>query len=236
MNSEVLSTIAHDDLSLVCGWLYCRMQGANKNRWWYSQYGPLSQILFCSHPCQFYHSTVVWWVLVGRVAASGQTRASFFAHKKPTLDEIVSKFVCWFIVSRGSSLITIHLRIISMSLSRIFQIHLIMIHFYQKMLASARMSHIQTWNIRLETYCSQDHSEEDWPWANIHAHLPLLYMWDACHSMAWQAVRRSPPGLQTSEPQAGKAECVNLTTAPPGWPLLVRIILKKIFEISCLIQ
>ena len=31
-------------------------------------------------------------------------------------------------------------------------------------------------------------AEEDWPSANIHAHLPLLYMWDACHSMACQAV------------------------------------------------
>ena len=27
-------------------------------------------------------------------------------------------------------------------------------------------------------------AEEDWPWANIHAHLPLLYLWHAYHSMA----------------------------------------------------
>ena len=27
-------------------------------------------------------------------------------------------------------------------------------------------------------------AEEDWPWANIHIHLPLLYMWDAYHSVA----------------------------------------------------
>ena len=27
-------------------------------------------------------------------------------------------------------------------------------------------------------------AEEDWPWANILAHLPLLYKWDSCHSMA----------------------------------------------------
>ena len=27
--------------------------------------------------------------------------------------------------------------------------------------------------------------EEDWPWANIRAHLPLLCMLDAFHSMAW---------------------------------------------------
>ena len=31
-------------------------------------------------------------------------------------------------------------------------------------------------------------AEEDWPWANIRARLPLLYMWDACHSMACQVV------------------------------------------------
>ena len=27
-------------------------------------------------------------------------------------------------------------------------------------------------------------AEKYWPWANIRAHLPLLYMWDAHHSMA----------------------------------------------------
>ena len=62
-------------------------------------------------------------------------------------------------------------------------------------------------------------AEEDWPWANIRAHLPLLYMWDACHSMAWQAVRRPAPGIQTAEPWAKKAEHVNLTTAPSGLTL-----------------
>ena len=60
--------------------------------------------------------------------------------------------------------------------------------------------------------------EEDWPWANIHAHLPLLYMWDACHSIAWQAVHRSAPGIQTGEPRAAKAECANLTAVPLGQP------------------
>ena len=29
-------------------------------------------------------------------------------------------------------------------------------------------------------------AEEDWPCANIHAQLPLLYTWDAYHSMACQ--------------------------------------------------
>ena len=28
-------------------------------------------------------------------------------------------------------------------------------------------------------------AEEDWPWANIHAHFPLLYTWDTYHSMAF---------------------------------------------------
>ena len=27
-------------------------------------------------------------------------------------------------------------------------------------------------------------AEEDWPSANIHAHPPLFYMWDTCHSIA----------------------------------------------------
>ena len=62
-------------------------------------------------------------------------------------------------------------------------------------------------------------AEEDWPWANIHSHLPLLYMWDAYHSMAWQAGDMSAPGIQTGEPRAAKAERVPLTTAPLGWPL-----------------
>ena len=44
-------------------------------------------------------------------------------------------------------------------------------------------------------------AEEDWPWANIYAHLPPLYM-GCCHNMAWQAVRRWVPGIRTCEPQA----------------------------------
>ena len=28
-------------------------------------------------------------------------------------------------------------------------------------------------------------AKEDGPWVDIYAHLPVLYMWDACHSMAW---------------------------------------------------
>ena len=59
-------------------------------------------------------------------------------------------------------------------------------------------------------------AEKGWPWANICAHLPLLYMWDTCHSMTWQTVHRSAPGIPTGEPGAAQAECANLTTAPLG--------------------
>ena len=42
--------------------------------------------------------------------------------------------------------------------------------------------------------------EEDWPWANICALIPLLYMWDAYHSMAWQVVHRSSSKIWDGEP------------------------------------
>ena len=57
-------------------------------------------------------------------------------------------------------------------------------------------------------------AEEDWPWANIRAHLPLY----ACHSVAWQAVHRSAPGMRTSKPWATKGERTNLTAVPLGRP------------------
>ena len=41
-------------------------------------------------------------------------------------------------------------------------------------------------------------AEEDWPGANIRAHLRLLYMWDAYHSMACQAVPCPHPGSKTA--------------------------------------
>ena len=43
-------------------------------------------------------------------------------------------------------------------------------------------------------------AKEGWPWTNIHAHLPLLYMWDAYHSMACQAVPCPHPGSELSNP------------------------------------
>ena len=63
-------------------------------------------------------------------------------------------------------------------------------------------------------------AEEDWPWAKIRVHLPPLYMWDACHSMACQAVpclypgSEPAPGIWTGKARVAKVELVNLTTAP----------------------
>ena len=64
-------------------------------------------------------------------------------------------------------------------------------------------------------------AEEDWPRANIHAHLPLLYIWDACHSMAakWCHVRTRDPNRRT--PGRQEAERENLTAAPLGRPIYV---------------
>ena len=47
-------------------------------------------------------------------------------------------------------------------------------------------------------------AEEDWSWASICAHLPLLYMWDACHSMAWQAVPSPHLGSEQVNPRLPK--------------------------------
>ena len=70
----------------------------------------------------------------------------------------------------------------------------------------------------LETQGNFFFLEEDWPWANICAHLPPFYMWDACHSMAWQAACRSALRIQTLEPQATKVEHANLIAVPLGRP------------------
>ena len=39
-------------------------------------------------------------------------------------------------------------------------------------------------------------AKEDWPWANIHAHLPPPYMWDTYHGMARQTVPCPHPGSE----------------------------------------
>ena len=74
-------------------------------------------------------------------------------------------------------------------------------------------------------------AEEDWPWANIHAHLPLLYTWDTRHSMAFakqchvhtRDLNRQTPGHQ-------KAKRANLTAAPPDQPQ--NLFLKSCFYLT----
>ena len=59
--------------------------------------------------------------------------------------------------------------------------------------------------------------EEDWPWANICAILPLVCMGDA--TTAWaDEVCRSVPRIWTHKPWAAKVEHANLTSMPPGRP------------------
>ena len=52
-------------------------------------------------------------------------------------------------------------------------------------------------------------AEEDWAWANIRAHLSLLYTWDAYHSMAWQAVLCPHPASKLANPMKLKQNMCN---------------------------
>ena len=62
-------------------------------------------------------------------------------------------------------------------------------------------------------------AEEDWPWANIHAHLPLLSMWDAHHSMAFaKRCHVRTWDLNGRTPGRREAECAHLTAVPLGRP------------------
>ena len=61
-------------------------------------------------------------------------------------------------------------------------------------------------------------AEEDWPWANTHAHLPLLYTWDTYHCMACQMVPCPHPGSEPANHVPQEAKGANWTAAPPGWP------------------
>ena len=47
-------------------------------------------------------------------------------------------------------------------------------------------------------------AEEAWPWANIGAHLRLLYMWDTYHSMAYLVVPRPHPESELANPRLPK--------------------------------
>ena len=61
-------------------------------------------------------------------------------------------------------------------------------------------------------------AEEDWPWANIHAHLPLFYTWDAYHSMAfdkWCHVRTEDLNWWTPGHQSGMC-ALNRCAAGPA--------------------
>ena len=83
-------------------------------------------------------------------------------------------------------------------------------------------------------------AEEDWLWANIHAHFPLLYTWDAYHSMAFAKqchVRTWDPNRWTLGYR--EAERANLTAAPvgrPPCPLLLFIPLPRFIFIMVLIN
>ena len=50
-------------------------------------------------------------------------------------------------------------------------------------------------------------AEGDWPWADIRAHLPLLYLWNAYHSMACQAVPCPHPGSEPRTPGSWRGMC-----------------------------
>ena len=72
-------------------------------------------------------------------------------------------------------------------------------------------------------------AEEDWPWANTHAHLPLLHM--GCrNSTACQEVHRCTPGskagIRTGEPQAAAVECVHLTACATGLAMSLHLFMQ----------
>ena len=62
-------------------------------------------------------------------------------------------------------------------------------------------------------------AEEEWPWANIHAHLPLLYTWDAYHSMTWQAGPCPHPGSKPVNPGPPKRKVQTKPLCHPPAPL-----------------
>ena len=73
-------------------------------------------------------------------------------------------------------------------------------------------------------------AEEVWPWANIRAHLPPLYV-GLRRSVASQAVHQCAPGIRTGEPWAAAAEHVHLTTCAIG--PAPRKIINEMFYILC---
>ena len=61
-------------------------------------------------------------------------------------------------------------------------------------------------------------AKEDWPWANICAHFPLLFIWDS--ATAWPDKRcvTVHPGSEPVNPLAAKVEHAHLATEPRGRP------------------
>ena len=65
-------------------------------------------------------------------------------------------------------------------------------------------------------------AEEDWPWANIRAHLPLLYMWDTYHSMVCRVVSCPHPRSEPVNPGPQRSRTCKLNhcatrQAPEPW-------------------
>ena len=63
-------------------------------------------------------------------------------------------------------------------------------------------------------------AEEDWLWTNFRAHLPLLYMWDAYHSMACEVLPCPHLGSEPANPRplrCGTCELNRCATGPAPW-------------------
>ena len=110
---------------------------------------------------------------------------------------------CWGRAQKGLS----HLcKLFSRDFASPFSLYLITFSFYLFIINYSWLMHKKNSNSNIEHIYSQAFfflrkispeltaatpplfAEEDQPWANIHAHLPLLYMWDAYHSMACHVV------------------------------------------------
>ena len=61
-------------------------------------------------------------------------------------------------------------------------------------------------------------AEEDWPWVNICAHLPLLFIWDAATARLDKRCVSVHPGSDPANPQAAEVEHTHLATAQLGCP------------------
>ena len=67
------------------------------------------------------------------------------------------------------------------------------------------------------------YGEEVWPWAYICDNLPLLYMLVA--TTAWlDEFCQFSQGTEICKPRLPKQSMLNLTTMPPGWPLIYCIL------------